>query len=66
VAGRCRWVGAVQGVQLRRGHRTGRRPGEAPTAAAASSSLLGSWSSSSPLSSTGAVTAEGKIGASRV
>jgi hypothetical protein len=30
VAGRCRWVGAVQGAWQRRGRRTGRRPGEAP------------------------------------
>jgi hypothetical protein len=43
VAGRSRWVEAVQGERQRRGHRTGRRPDEAPVVASASSS-----SSSSP------------------
>jgi hypothetical protein len=57
VAGWCRRVGAVQGVWLRRGRRSGAGVAELPTAAVSSSSR-GFCSSSSPLPPSGVGTEE--------
>jgi hypothetical protein len=59
VTGRCRRIGAVQDVRPRRGRRTGAGLVEL-RGLASSSSSRGFCCSSSPLSSFGVATAEGK------